>query len=99
MFYGEIRTNQQISYISICSLSILYNSKLILMATYLGINAVVVTRDNCIANTLKQIPLLLKMDLSKVSDGRVHWALMGTFMHFMGKQLSFFVLLKKGLIL
>ena len=44
MFYEEIRTKQDLSYISICSLSILYNSKFILMATSLGTNAVIVTR-------------------------------------------------------
>ena len=44
----EIRTKQALSYISVCSLSILYNSKFILMATSLGTNAVVVTRVHCI---------------------------------------------------
>ena len=39
MFYKEIRTKQYLSYISICSLSILYNSKFILMVTSLGTNA------------------------------------------------------------
>ena len=43
MFYEEIRTNQDLSYISICSLSILYNSKFIVMAISLETNAVVVT--------------------------------------------------------
>ena len=47
MFYKEIRTKQGLSYISIYSLSILYNSKFILMATSLGTNAVVVTRVHC----------------------------------------------------
>ena len=47
MLYEEIRTKQNLSYISICSLSILY-SKFILMATCLGTNAVVVTRVFCI---------------------------------------------------
>ena len=41
MFYEEIKTKQE------CSLSILYNSKFILMATSSGTNAVVVTRDHC----------------------------------------------------
>ena len=41
MFNEKIRTKQGISYISICSLSILYNSKFILMATSLETNAVV----------------------------------------------------------
>ena len=48
MFYEEIRTKQDLSYISICSLSILYNSKFILMATSLGTNSAVVTRVHCI---------------------------------------------------
>ena len=47
MFCEEIRTKQELSYISICSLSGLYNSKLILMATSLRTNAVVVTRVYC----------------------------------------------------
>ena len=46
MFDEEIRTD--LSYISICSLSTLYNSKFIVMATCLGTNAVVVTRVHCI---------------------------------------------------
>ena len=49
MIYEEIRTKQDLSYISIYSLSILYNSKFILMATSLGTNAVVVTRVHCIS--------------------------------------------------
>ena len=47
-FNEEIRTKQDLSYISIYSLSILYNSKFILMATSLGTNVVVVTRVHCI---------------------------------------------------
>ena len=47
MLYEEIRTKQDLSYISICSLSILYNSKFILMTTSLGPNAVVVMRVHC----------------------------------------------------
>ena len=47
MFYGEIRIKQGLSYISFCPLRILYNSKVILMATSLGTNAVVVTRAHC----------------------------------------------------
>ena len=42
----KIRTKQDLSYISICSLSSLYNSKFILMAQSLGTN-VVVTRVHC----------------------------------------------------
>ena len=48
IFYKEIRTKQDHSYISMCSLSILYKSKFILMTMYLGANAVVVTRVHCI---------------------------------------------------
>ena len=49
MFNAEIRRKkkQDLSYISICSLSILYNGKFILMATSLGTNVVVVTRVHC----------------------------------------------------
>ena len=43
-----IWTKQDLSYISLCSLRILYNSKFILMATSLRKNAVVVTRVRCI---------------------------------------------------
>ena len=43
MFHEEIRTKQDLSYISICSLSILYNSKFILMAISSETNTVVVT--------------------------------------------------------
>ena len=48
MFCEEIRTKQDISYIAICSLRILYNSKFILMATSLRTNVVVVTRVQCL---------------------------------------------------
>ena len=48
MFQEEIRAKQDLSYISVCSLNILYNSKFILMETSLGTNAVVVTRVHCI---------------------------------------------------
>ena len=44
MFYEEIRTKNDICYISICSFSILCNSKFIIMTTSLGTNAVGVTR-------------------------------------------------------
>ena len=47
MFYEEIRIKQGLSYISFCSLKILYDSKFIIMATFLGTNAVVVTRVDC----------------------------------------------------
>ena len=48
MFYEEIRIKQGLSYISFCPLRILYISKFIIMATFLGTNAVVVTRVHCI---------------------------------------------------
>ena len=41
-FSEDIRIKQCLSYISLCSLRILYNSKVILMATSSGTNAVVV---------------------------------------------------------
>ena len=47
MFFEEIRTKEDISYTSICSFSILYNSKFVLMAMYLGTKAVVETRVHC----------------------------------------------------
>ena len=42
MFYEEMRTKQVLSYISVCALCILYNSKFVLLAMSLGTNAVVV---------------------------------------------------------
>ena len=48
VFYEENRTKHYLSYTSICSLSILYNSEFILMATPLRTNAVVITRVQCI---------------------------------------------------
>ena len=47
MFYEEIRIKQSLSHISFCPLRILYNSKFIIMATFLGTNAVIVTRVHC----------------------------------------------------
>ena len=41
MFYEEIRTKQGLSYIQFCPLRSLKNSKFIIMATFLGTNAVV----------------------------------------------------------
>ena len=38
---------KDLSYISICSFSVLYNSKFVLMAMSLGANAVIVTRVHC----------------------------------------------------
>ena len=48
MFYEEIRIKQDLSYISLCPLRILQNSKFIIMATFLGTNAVIVTKVHCI---------------------------------------------------
>ena len=50
VLWEEIRTKQDLSYISICSSRILYNSKFILMVMTLGTNAVVVTRVHCICS-------------------------------------------------
>ena len=47
MLYEEIRIKQGFSYILFCPLRILYNSKFIIMATFLGTNAVVVMRVHC----------------------------------------------------
>ena len=47
MFYEEIRIKQGLSCISFCPLRILQNSKFIIMATFFGTNAVVVTRVHC----------------------------------------------------
>ena len=47
MFFKEIKSKQELSYMSICSLSILYNSKFILMATSLGTNTVLVMMVHC----------------------------------------------------
>ena len=64
MFYEEIKPKQDFSYISICPLSILYNSKFILTATSLGTNAVVVTRVHYIRSiyldTLLDFKAMLK---------------------------------------
>ena len=48
MLYEEIRIKQCLSYISFCPLRILYNSKVIIMATSLETNSVLVTRIHCI---------------------------------------------------
>ena len=50
MFYEEIRIKQGLSYILFSPLRILYNSKFIMMATFLGTNAVIVTGVQCIYN-------------------------------------------------
>ena len=65
MFYEEIRKKKQdLSYISVCSLSILYNSKFILMAI-LGTNAIIVTRVHYTEELTTQIylQLLILMDI------------------------------------
>ena len=54
MFYEEIRIKQGISYISFCPFRILYHSNFIIMATFLGTTAVVVTRVRCISVTQEQ---------------------------------------------
>ena len=51
IFYEEIRIKQSLSYILFCPLRILYNSKVIIMATFFGTNAVAVTRVHCIYST------------------------------------------------
>ena len=58
MFYEEITTKQNISYVSIGSLSILYNSKFILLTSSLGANAVVVTRVHCISHSSSEALLM-----------------------------------------
>ena len=50
MFFKEIRTKKAFLTYQSALLSILYNSKFILMAMSLGTNAVVVTRVHCIKN-------------------------------------------------
>ena len=65
VLYEEVKTKQDLSYVSICSLRILYNSKYILMATSLGTNAVVVTMVQCIININQALFFLLEMDRSK----------------------------------
>ena len=47
MFYEKVRIKQGLSDMSFCPLRILYNSKFIIMETFLGTNAVVVTRVHC----------------------------------------------------
>ena len=66
MLYEEIRPKQDLSYISSCSLSILYNSKFILMAMSLGTNAVVETMVHCIC--LMVCFLMLKLILYTNSE-------------------------------
>ena len=49
MFCEEVRIKQDLSCISICLFSILYNSKFILLVSSLGTNTVFVTRIHCIS--------------------------------------------------
>ena len=63
MFCEEIRIKQGLVYISICSLSILYNSKFLLMTTSLGTNAVVVTRVHCKSNCIYMVSFVLKFSI------------------------------------
>ena len=65
MFYEEIRIKQGLSYILFCQLRILYNSKFIIMATFLGTNAVVVMRVHCIRTILS--PEFLKWTLPSLN--------------------------------
>ena len=48
MFYEEIGIKEALFYISFRPFRILYKSKFIILATFLGTNAVVVTRVHCI---------------------------------------------------
>ena len=64
MFYEEIRSKRGISYISICSFSILYNSKSVLMATSLGTNAVVLARVHCILQQPTCNPIFMSVKRS-----------------------------------
>ena len=78
MFCKEIRTKQDLSYIPICSLSILYNSKFILMETSLGTNAAVVTRVHCSAKSSEASHLCasneyLQHILSRRSKDNILW--------------------------
>ena len=66
VFCGEIKTKQALSYISICSLSIPYNSKFIIMATSLGTNAVIVTRVHCMWILYFSIPEYINIETSKI---------------------------------
>ena len=72
----KIRTKQDLSYISICSLNILYNSKFILMATFLGTDAVVVTRVLCINRADVLISVYLGLDQCIICIG---WSVISLF--------------------
>ena len=63
MFYEEIRIKQGFFHILFCPLRILYNSKFIIMATFLGTNAVVVTRVHCTYQTTSQENIVRQNDM------------------------------------
>ena len=68
ILYEEIRTKQGLSYISFCPLRILCSSKLIIMATYFGTNAVVVTSVHCMAfHVPNLVALVLRVRLRFVA--------------------------------
>ena len=71
MFKEEIRMKQDLSYISICSLSILYNSNFIFMVTSLGANAVAVSRVHCSFPTARSKAVLFSLQLFFVSASMV----------------------------
>ena len=73
MFSGEIRIKQWLSYILFCPLRILYNDKLILKATSLGTNAIVVTRVHCI--WLLFCPSLFLISPSFGASGRLSFVI------------------------
>ena len=70
MFYEEVRIKQGLSYILFCPLRILHNSKFIIMATFMGTNAVVVMRVQCIVNSFFHVvaQVLEKYDLLTVGQ-------------------------------
>ena len=69
MLYEEIRTKQNLSYIALCSLSILYNSKFILSS--LGTNVVVVTRVTVFFLFLHKL-MSCSMSLELISNEYAH---------------------------
>ena len=75
MYYEEIRTKQDLPYISTCSVIILYNSKFILTATYLETNAVFVTRGHCISSFYRNLAVqtLIRILHTVVSVLNLHY--------------------------
>ena len=65
MFYEEIRMKQSLSCISFCPLRSFYNSKFILIAISLGINAVVIKRVHCINEDTQERPQSRSTDLPR----------------------------------